>query len=898
MEANGPFLPLNLDHPRTPGEAGVDAPKKRFPISSDCPSMKTTILFPSLMALMCGALLAEPIDVNGRFQAKTPGGFPDGWVMHEWGGYKPFPDVKTIPGAYEANTALSITNVLGNDGGAIQTRAKFSARSGSVGRISFLAKGKGLAWTTFYRWGEKGDWNGVIVSSPFTLSDTWQPHVVTIPIDNGHACETQAVTLAIGGKMGAEIQVCSLTLDIQPPRIVGDTRMPKSWTIFGPVDKDLKPSREQLQAIPETFGGAKAQTATLISNTLDFAPRVGPGPSQCAWAFASIEAKYDCEMTVGAGAGGSLQYYLNGAPVFDTPVPSNAKSPVEIDNRVKNVQLKQGTNVIAVRIVTGQGAAMLKLAGPLDLRGASKTSATPFKVDLVPQFDPVQAGWKKVFDEEFAGDRVDTDKWYFDPTSEKDYAKVHDGLLEIVCDWATPDKTKTKSASLYSNEVFGHGYYEARVKFRQQSGWWSAFWLCTHGPSNPFLDGWEIDIYEDYYMGPRNPGEEPRGVLDHNLHVFACGTLRSWNYGSKLPGKVDDWYVVACKWTPFEVSYYLNGKLIQSEANHSPYSSVSFDPFHHAAGYVPLHAILSGCCGKSGGDPTKGRFPESFFVDYVRIYEYPHGADPVVRLVKKPDEATYILKPGEELHFEAQVEPSSKTGAKIKQVYLFDSGAMLDYRSAPPYDFVVRITQDYYDGTNFVKPGRAGIRPDWDRGLHAFCIFAQDERGHVGRSENVVKLLRKNGQTGPYLGTPIQLPGTIMLSHYDEGGQGFAYSDSTPGNNASKTFRVNEDVDAAETVVGGVSGGEWLKYTVHVNRTANYTFTLEYGTPAPKQRGPKLLVDGKAVGDFATPAHEFPDWRHASKAVLKSVPLTAGDHEIVLLMQGSYNLGGLKVEAE
>jgi len=862
--------------------------------------LKTTIpfVFPLLIALMCDALSAEPIDVNGRFRSKTPGGFPDGWVMHEWGGYKPFPEVKTIPGAYEGSTALSITNVLGDDGGAIQTRTKFPARSGSVGRISFLAKGKGLAWATFYRWGEKGAWNGVVVSSPFTLSDTWQPHVLTIPIDNGHACETHAVSLAIGGKMGAEILVCSLTLDIQPTRVVGDTRMPKSWTIFGPVDKALKPSREQLQSIPETFGGAKAQTVPLISNTLDLAPLAGSGPSQCLWAFGRIEAKYDCDMTVGAGAGGAMQYHLNGEPVFDIPAPGNAQSPVEIDNHVKNVRLQKGTNVIAVRIVADKGSAILKLAGPLDLRGESKTSSTPFKIDLVPQFDPVKAGWKKVFDEEFDGDRVDTGKWYFSPTSEKDYAKVHDGLLEIVCNWATPDKTKTKSASLYSNEVFGYGYFETRVKFRQQSGWWSAFWLCTHGPSNPFLDGWEIDVYEDYYMGPKNPGEEPRGVLDHNLHVFACGTLRSWNYGSKLPGKVDDWYVVACKWTPFEVSYYLNGKLIQSEANHSPYSSVTFDPFNHATGYVPLHAILSGCCGKSGGDPTKGKFPESFFVDYVRIYEYPHDSDPVVRLARKPDESTYILKPGEELHLEAQVEPSPITGAKIKQVYLFDSGALLDYRSAPPYDFVVRITQDYYNGTNFVKPGRTGVRPDWDRGLHAFCIFAQDERGNVGRSENVVRLLRKNGKTGPYLGKPIQLPGEIMLSHYDEGGQGFAYSDGTPGNSASKTFRANEDVDAGETVIGGVSGGEWLKYTVHVNQTANYTFTLDYGTPSPKQRGPKLMVDCKAAGDFETPAHEFPDWRHTSKAVLKSVPLTAGDHEIVLLMQGSYNLGGLKVEAE
>jgi len=323
-----------------------------------------------LIALMRGALSAEPIDVNGRFQSKTPGGFPDGWVMDEWGGYKPFPDVKTIPGAYGGNTGWSITNVLGDGGVAIQTRAKLPTRSGSVGRLSFLAKGKGLAWATFCRWGEKGDWNGVVVSSPFTLSDTWQPHVLTIPIDNGHACETHAVSLAIGGKMGAEIQVCSLTLDIRPSRIVDDTRMPKSWTIFGPVDKAPKPSREQLQSISETFGGAKAQTVPLISNTLELAPLAGSGPSQCLWVFGRIEAEYDCEMTVGAGAGGAMQYYLNGEPVFDTPAPSNAQSLVEIDNYVKNVRLQKETNVIAVRIVADRAGSVLKLAGPLDLRGA------------------------------------------------------------------------------------------------------------------------------------------------------------------------------------------------------------------------------------------------------------------------------------------------------------------------------------------------------------------------------------------------------------------------------------------------------------------------------------------------------------------------------------------------
>ena len=68
--------------------------------------------------------------------------------------------------------------------------------------------------------------------------------------------------------------------------------------------------------------------------------------------MACIEAKYDCDMTVGAGAAGAMQYYLNGEPVFDISAPGDATSPVEIDNHVKTVRLKQGTNVIAIRIVT------------------------------------------------------------------------------------------------------------------------------------------------------------------------------------------------------------------------------------------------------------------------------------------------------------------------------------------------------------------------------------------------------------------------------------------------------------------------------------------------------------------------------------------------------------------
>ena len=99
-------------------------------------------------------------------------------------------------------------------------------------------------------------------------------------------------------------------------------------------------------------------------------------------------------------------------------------------------------------------------------------------------------------------------------------------------------------------------------------------------------------MYEDYYMAGK--GNRTTNVLDHNLHCYVGGILKSWNYNSVLPGKAEDFYVIGVKWTPFEISYYLNGKLIKSSANHSPHQSVTFDAVNHANGTAPLDLRI-GC---------------------------------------------------------------------------------------------------------------------------------------------------------------------------------------------------------------------------------------------------------------------------------------------------------------
>ncbi|MBR4673616.1 MAG: family 16 glycosylhydrolase [Victivallales bacterium] len=530
---------------------------------------------------------------------------------------------------------------------------------------------------------------------------------------------------------------------------------------------------------------------------------------------------------------------------------------------------------------------------------ASNLSKVPFKVEPLREFDPVKAGWKQVFSEEFNGTELDLEKWYHGYSSLPERLKIKDGVCEIVCDW-NEQKSKVTSASIYTIKRFGYGYFEARVKFRKEHGWWSAFWICNNNCSNPFYDSFEIDVYEDYYLRSEKPGGQPRDILDHNLHVFAGDCLKSWNYHSKLPGSLDEFYTIGCKWTPFEISYYMNGKLIESSANHSPYNSVTFDPFNHAAGTTPMKAILSGCCGKSGGDPKNGKFPESFFCDFVRVYEYPEDDIPSVTWVKDASEQPFVVQQGTTLTFEAKPMPSSKTKSPIKNVYLFDSGYLLEHKSEPPYTFDVMLTKEYYDTTDYVRPGRQGKYPAFGCALHAYSVFVQDEAGNVAHTEPVLKYFAPTAKSRPYKGKAQVIPGRLMLGDYDEGGPSVAYMDTTPDNtfgNRPGARRTDEGVDLSGNVVGGFAPWEWMNYTVDIQKAAKYKVTLHYGTPLNYMKDALILLDGVIVGRFPIRSHGGNTFEVDTTSTVE-IELPAGRHELKFLaLSGGFNTDYIDFEA-
>jgi uncharacterized delta-60 repeat protein len=181
-------------------------------------------------------------------------------------------------------------------------------------------------------------------------------------------------------------------------------------------------------------------------------------------------------------------------------------------------------------------------------------------------------------------------------------------------------------------------------------------------------------------------------------------------------------------------------------------------------------------------------------------------------------------------------------------------------------------------------------------GVHQLrlVIVGQSQYGFGGNYDFVQLVAPSNFPDGtPFSGAPAPLPGTVQAEEYNAGGEGVAYHDTTPTNQASG-FRNGEGVDVEPLAAGGFAvdythTGEWMKYTVNVASTGTYTLDARvsnYGTGGAFH----LEVDGVNVtGTLAVPdTRSFTSFTD----VLKSgISLTAGNHVIRWVWDGESQYG-------
>lgn len=184
------------------------------------------------------------------------------------------------------------------------------------------------------------------------------------------------------------------------------------------------------------------------------------------------------------------------------------------------------------------------------------------------------------------------------------------------------------------------------------------------------------------------------------------------------------------------------------------------------------------------------------------------------------------------------------------------------------------------------------------------------------------------GASRPWQGKPQHIPGRIQCEFYDEGGEGVAYHDADSVNHGSgmlnpangtflNEFRMKEGVDISYTKPGDIDNngynfvkpdmgqlyvgwtvpGEWINYTVTVEKTATYHVGLLY--TANTDGAISLSVDGNDIaGKIKIPTtHRKEDtvawrqWHHWNKVdPITTIKLAKGTHVLTLFsLSGNMN---------
>lgn len=310
------------------------------------------------------------------------------------------------------------------------------------------------------------------------------------------------------------------------------------------------------------------------------------------------------------------------------------------------------------------------------------------------QGPPGDRKWKLVWNDEFDGTSYDTTRWYPADgtwtlkdieTQQYDGNLIVDGKGHLMIRLSKNDQ----GALLYHNGLITHyekayGYFEARVQFSTEPGWWTAFWLSGHPydeGDDCFVYPQEFDIYEDFYK----PKEEndiyqcyhanaglPRGTETGESgkeDMMKCKEVRRHSLSKKfILDKYEGWHTVALEWAPLEHIFYIDGKI-----NHS--ITYRECPITN----VPQKIWMSGCfrTPEEGvekvfyGFAKDGKWPDQVVFDYVRVYDqdWEDKKAPEVTVVTLDFTGAYVQN--EPVQF--RVSANDEDGI-IKTLYLFSKG--------------------------------------------------------------------------------------------------------------------------------------------------------------------------------------------------------------------------------
>jgi beta-glucanase (GH16 family) len=292
----------------------------------------------------------------------------------------------------------------------------------------------------------------------------------------------------------------------------------------------------------------------------------------------------------------------------------------------------------------------------MTLAGASASAAT-LPADVADSASSSRAAVGPLtWSDEFDGSSLDLTRWSYRATGPRE-----DGILTpdavSVGNGALTIKTYTEDGKHYSGMVStqkhdsdgfeqAYGYFEARVKFNDAPGQWSAFWLQspTIGGTlgDPATAGVEMDVVEHRARCVTAPLPTPPATCaaDGDISDRTQRALIWDGYGADRKATVrlsdplagltnDSWHTWGLRWTPTDVTFYYDGAAIWSStgpiSRRSQYVILSSEVSRLFAGAIP-----------AGGYGSRATSTTNMQVDYVRVW----GAAPAPAAPASPRDRT------------------------------------------------------------------------------------------------------------------------------------------------------------------------------------------------------------------------------------------------------------------
>ncbi|MCU0785120.1 MAG: glycoside hydrolase family 16 protein, partial [Verrucomicrobia bacterium] len=227
------------------------------------------------------------------------------------------------------------------------------------------------------------------------------------------------------------------------------------------------------------------------------------------------------------------------------------------------------------------------------------------------------AGYQLVFNDEFDGTSVDTNRWGFRlgdkmlSAQQRENVSLKDGNLVIALRKEAVRGKDYTAGGVISRERFVYGYYEARFKTPPAEGWHTAFWSMRHNfPDQPSrlpalleLDFCEQDGGDPHYFS--------FGIINQSRY-HRIKNRQSWNAGrwviEDAPDTSANLHVWACEFTPERIRFYFDGK---------PTKELSSSGFPHDEMNVWFSVIASTLKGDRWVDESK--LPNAVLCDYIRV---------------------------------------------------------------------------------------------------------------------------------------------------------------------------------------------------------------------------------------------------------------------------------------